>query len=112
MSDLREIAEAFTAQNKSLSSIEEHVARIDGHMVQLRERSHDLANHIGAVALQGGAQAAALEGHTKAIKQLQNEVASLGDLMRRQHSETLAALASLGARVRTEAELMETQQRG
>lgn len=61
MSELRDLADAFSAISKSLSSIEEHVANTVANGEQLRIGMHDLRNQVQAALLDSGEKQRAIE---------------------------------------------------
>lgn len=85
----------------------------------LEESSLELIDKVAALAavgeklsVDGDRLAAATRQLQAAVGQLSDRVGSVESLMREQHRETMDALAQLGARFRTERELMLVQRGG
>lgn len=97
MSTVREALEALGAE---VTLLEEHVAKSEGHLVQLRENIHDLKNFLNAVSLNVEQIVVQQEKDGKLIRGIHANLGSLIDLIRTQHSENAARSSQLEARIR------------
>lgn len=105
MSELRDLADALSAIGKSLSSIEEHVAKEVANGEQLRIGMHELRNSIQAVLLER-------DGTDRAIVQIQTWMGDfstkLGTLTTQQELQQTGLLKGLRD-VRGRLDVLESQ---